>query len=82
MVATRTGAVEADVTAMSLALPAIGRLGVAISIVGPSHRFAAQPVAPGSGTNATGSGDFERALTEAVGQLERELRINGEDLTT
>jgi hypothetical protein len=82
VVATRTGAVEPDVTAMSLALPAIGRLGVAISIVGPSHRFAAQPVASGSGTNATGSGDFERALTEAVGQLERELRINGEDLTT
>ena len=25
---------------MSLALPSIGKLGVAISIVGPSHRFA------------------------------------------
>ena len=81
--AIRTGAVEADVTAISLALPSVGKLGIAISIVGPSHRFpAAQPVASGSGTNATGSGDFERALTEAVGQLERELRINGEDLTT
>ena len=31
------------------------------------------------GTDARPS--FERALTEAVGQLERELRINGEDLT-
>ena len=42
-VATRTGAVEPDVTAMSLALPSIGKLGVAISIVGPSHRFPDDP---------------------------------------
>jgi len=36
---TRNGAVEPDITAMSLALPPIGRLGVAVSIIGPHHRF-------------------------------------------
>lgn len=37
-VAVRQGAVEPDITAMSLALPAIGELDVAVSIIGPSHR--------------------------------------------
>ena len=84
VIANRTGAVEADVTAMSLALPAVGKLGVAVSIVGPSHRFSNEGRASGAGdddgTDARPS--FEQALTEAVGQLERELRINGEDLTS
>ena len=84
VIATRTGAVEADVTAISLALRSIGKLGVAISIVGPSHRFPKDGRASGprnrEGTDARPS--FEDALTEAVGQIERELRINGEDLTT
>ena len=35
---------------MSLALPSIGKLGVAISIVGPSHRFADEAVASVSAT--------------------------------
>ena len=37
--ARRTGAVEADITAMSLAMPGTGTLGVAVSVVGPAHRF-------------------------------------------
>lgn len=36
---TRTGAVEPDITAISRALPAHGRLGVAVSVIGPRHRF-------------------------------------------
>ncbi len=71
-VATRSGAVEADVTAMSLALTPSRKLGIAVSIVGPSHRFPTDPV----------GADFERALIETVDVLGRELRINGEDLTS
>jgi IclR family KDG regulon transcriptional repressor len=70
-VATRTGAVEPDITAMSCALPPLGALGVAVSIVGPEHRF----------------GPAERrrhamALADAVRRLEGELRISGEDLAS
>lgn len=36
---TRTGAVEPDITAISVAIPAPGKLGVALSIIGPEHRF-------------------------------------------
>jgi len=36
---TRTGAVEPDITAISLAIPVPGRLGVTLSIIGPEHRF-------------------------------------------
>ena len=57
---------------MSLALPASRKLGIAVSIVGPSHRFPAEPA----------GADFERALIETVDVLGRELRINGEDLTS
>jgi DNA-binding IclR family transcriptional regulator len=70
-VATRTGAVEPDITAMSCALPALGALGVAVSIVGPEHRF--------------GAAERRRhaaALTDTVRLLERELRISGEDLAS
>jgi hypothetical protein len=70
-IVTRTGAVEPDITAMSRALVIPGTLGVAISIVGPEHRF----------------GEDRRfrhtaALNHAVDELERELRINGEELTS
>ncbi|MGI9606390.1 MAG: IclR family transcriptional regulator [Acidimicrobiales bacterium] len=37
--ATRTGAVEPDITAISLALPPFESLGAAISVVGPAHRL-------------------------------------------
>jgi len=70
-VVVRTGAVEPDITAMSRAVATAGSLGVAISLVGPEHRF----------------GDAQRtqhelALNDAVDELERTLRINGEDLTS
>ena len=71
-VATRSGAVEADVTAISLALPAQRELGIAVSIVGPSHRFPTDPV----------GADFERALIETVDVFGHEFRINGEDLAS
>jgi urocanate hydratase len=70
-VVTRTGAVEPDITAMSCALPAFGGLGVAVSIVGPQHRF--------------GAAERRRhaaALGAVVQRLERELRIGGEDLAS
>ncbi len=69
--ATRTGAVEADITAMSRALPANGKLGLAISIVGPEHRF----------TDAARA-RHETAIAATVDALARELRTNGEDYTS
>lgn len=39
--ATRTGAVEPDITAISQALPAVDKLGVALSVIGPAHRLRA-----------------------------------------
>ncbi len=36
---TRTGAVEPDITAISMAVDLPGQLGVAMSIIGPAHRF-------------------------------------------
>ncbi len=69
--ATRTGAVEADITAMCRALPTSSRLGVAVSIVGPEHRF-----------DESHSADHERALATTVDALAEELRTNGEDFIT
>lgn len=68
---TRTGAVEPDITAISLALQATGTLGVAISIVGPKHRF-----------KPPERKRHEVALTHMVGRLEQELRLSGEDLAS
>ncbi len=68
---TRTGAVEADITAMSRALPPNGKLGLAVSIVGPEHRFTAD-------TTTT----HDAALAATVEALAHELRINGEDYTS
>jgi DNA-binding IclR family transcriptional regulator len=70
-VVTRTGAVEPDITAMCRALTTTGTLDVAVSIVGPAHRFTED-------RRARHGGD----LNEAVDELERELRINGEDFTS
>ena len=69
--ATRTGAIEADITAISRALPANGKLGLALSIVGPEHRF--------TGVARTA---HETAIAETVDALTHELRINGEDYTS
>lgn len=38
-VCTRTGAVEPDITAVSLALTPVGSLSAAVSVVGPEHRI-------------------------------------------
>jgi IclR family acetate operon transcriptional repressor len=69
--ATRTGAIEADITAISRALPANGKLGLALSIVGPEHRF--------TGVARTA---HETAIAETVDALKHELRTNGEDYTS
>jgi len=67
-VATRTGAVEADTTAMSLALPPNGKLGIAMSVVGPEHRF-----------TRTATSQHQAALENTVDSLVRDLRTHGED---
>lgn len=69
--ATRTGAIEADITAMSRALPPNGKLGIAVSIVGPEHRF-------GDGVRI----DHDDAIASAVDALAHELRTNGEDYSS
>ena len=66
-VADRTGAIEADITAMSCALPVSGKLGIAVSIVGPEHRFTAEQRAR-----------HMALLTHTVDALGRDLRIKGE----
>lgn len=68
-VTTRTGAVEPDITAMSCALQTNGGLGVAISVVGPEHRF-----------TTSEQHQHRTALHDVVHQLERELIITREDL--
>ena len=70
-IATRTGAIEADITAISLALPANGKLGIAVSIVGPEHRFTSKQ-----------RGEHEQAVADTVDALIRELHTNGEDYTS
>lgn len=69
--AVRTGAVEADITAMSRALPVNGKVGIAVSIVGPEHRF----------TDTERAG-HRRALDATVDALARELHANGEDFSS
>ncbi len=56
---------------MSRALPANGKLGVAVSIVGPAHRF-----------TVIESTQHEMALCATVDALAHELRTNGEDFTS
>jgi len=56
--AIRTGAVEPDITAVSCALPQTGKLGMAISVIGPQHRL---------GTNERVQ--IEAALTAATNKL-------------
>jgi hypothetical protein len=71
LTATRTGAVEADITAMSRALPANGKLGIDVSIVGPEHRFTAEQRV-----------QHDREIADIADALERDLRANGEDYTS
>ncbi len=69
--ATRTGAIEADITAMSRALPSNGKLGLAVSVVGPAHRFADDV-----------HDAHAAALVATVDALTDELRTSGEDFTS
>jgi DNA-binding IclR family transcriptional regulator len=59
---TRTGAVEPDITATSLAIPATDHLGVALSVIGPTHRF----------TEAVRD-DHERVLRHTTDRFIRQL---------
>ncbi len=59
---TRTGAVEPDITAISIAIPTDGKLGVALSIIGPQHRCT-EPMRT----------QHERALTRTADQLSHQL---------
>ena len=68
-VQTRTGAIEPDITAMSRSLPTKDTLGIAMSIVGPSHRFGSEQIT-----------HHQSSLDNAVDALIQELHINGEDL--
>lgn len=63
-VATRTGAVEPDISAVSLALSPIGDLHVALSIVGPAHRISEMSLA-----------SLEAALRQAAAAIETELGV-------
>ncbi len=69
--AVRTGAVEADITAMSLALSGTGKLGVAVSVVGPAHRF-----------DDASRARHRVAIAAAVDAISSDLHTNGEDFTS
>lgn len=69
-VAVRTGAVESDITAVSLALPSTGKLGVAISVIGPKQRLDAV------------TGPAEEALRRVVDDICRDLGIDPEAAIT
>lgn len=63
-VAARTGAVEEDITAISVALPVIQGLHFAMSILGPNHRL-----------SATGGADARDRLAEAATALAADLGV-------
>ncbi|MDW3214593.1 MAG: helix-turn-helix domain-containing protein [Ilumatobacteraceae bacterium] len=65
--ATRTGAVEPDITAVSVALPVPGTVGVALSVIGPQHRF-----------DETNRREHERALLRSAATLSRHLGASDE----
>ena len=69
--AIRTGAIEADITAISRALPTNGKLGLAVSIIGPEHRFTKDARA-----------SHELAISATVEAIAQELHTNGEDFTS
>lgn len=66
-VCVRDGAVEADITALSLGLPTVDSMHVAVSVLGPAHRMKA---AKQRRTTA--------ALQAAVASLIRDLRLEEE----
>lgn len=70
-IAIRTGTIEADITAMSRAIETGGTLGVAISIVGPEHRFDKKQRAIHS-----------KSLHRTVEAFVADLETHGEDITS
>lgn len=66
-VAVRTGAVEPDITALSLAVGDYSKVQVAVSVVGPEHRLGRKQVKASSA-----------ALVDAVAGLQRALGIDQE----
>lgn len=68
---TRTGAVESDITAICLAMPPVGRLGVALSIIGPHHRFGDEQLAR-----------HTDLLIAAVDQLSRHLGVGAQPVAS
>lgn len=66
-VCVRDGAVEADITALSLGLPAVDAMHVAISVLGPAHRM-----------NTAKQRGATAALKNAVASLIRDLRLEEE----
>jgi IclR family transcriptional regulator, acetate operon repressor len=71
VVAVRTGAVEPDITAMSCALDLDATVGIALSIVGPTHRFGTVELQA-----------HEGVLLQAVRTLTHELRVAREDFAS
>lgn len=69
-VVCRTGAVEPDITALSLALPSSGQLGLglAVSVVGPEYRF-------GRRTRASHTAE----LRDAVARLVRDIGVTTDE---
>jgi len=70
-VVVRSGAVESDITAVSLALPSADGMGIAVSVVGPHHRLKrneARAVA--------------KSLRNTVDSLCRDLGINNEEMAS
>lgn len=65
--ATRTGAVESDITAISVAIDVPDAAGVALSVVGPAHRF-------DEATRLT----HEQALLRSAATLARHLGVRHE----
>lgn len=63
----RTGAVEPDTTAISLALADSGKLRLALSVVGPEHRL-----------NKKTTDHVKRILTQTAAELSRDLGLDQE----
>lgn len=66
-VCVRKGAVEDDITALSLGLPVVDAMQVAVSVLGPAHRL-----------KTTRQRRAASALTNAVASLTRDLRLGEE----
>lgn len=68
---TRTGAVEPDITAISLALAVHQHPRVAVSVIGPSHRFGKRE-----------RSHHERALRDTVAAIGRQFGLADQEVTS